>query len=131
MLAEMFPLTHPRYKSFATSAHGWDSILQFLPTRFAMLLMWLAMCFTAGASPRKAVQAWQHTSTALLPVRMAAYGLGLSLGGAYHAGGIRRPDTWIGDGRAKLTSADLSRTLIWYGCSALLWLVVIASAYVF
>jgi adenosylcobinamide-phosphate synthase len=129
--AEMFPLTHPRFHSFALIAHRLDTMLQFIPTRFAMLLMWLGLCFTAGGSARKARIAWQNPTTVVLPVRMAAYGFGLSLGGAYYAGGVKRPDAWIGDGRAKLTSSDLSRALIWVGCSALLWLVVISSAYVF
>ncbi len=133
MASDMFPLTHPRTRAFAASAHFWDNLFQALPARFALILMWPALLFVPSASAREATRAWTRLpseakiSTTNLPVRLAAYGLRISLGGPGDTGGIHRPEPWIGQGKAKLVSSDLTRALIWYGCCGLLWLVCITT----
>ena len=85
--ADRFPLTHPRTRAFGAPAHFWDGLFQAVPTRLAILLMWPALAFVPSASLLEARQAWGRfpaepkVSAANLPLRLAAYGLRLSLGG--------------------------------------------------
>jgi adenosylcobinamide-phosphate synthase len=128
LCADMFPHTHARYRAFSLSMHRWDRFFHVVPTRLAVLAMWPGLLCVPQSSVRQAVQAFTRkpaeapVTTATLPVRLAAYGLGISLGGPYVAGGIHRPEPWIGSGRAMLTMKDISRTLIWYSASAVIWL---------
>jgi adenosylcobinamide-phosphate synthase len=130
-LADMLPPSHVRTRAFATSIHRADIFLQMIPVRLALLIQWSALLFVPNASVVHAAGAWTQKNaepsitTHNLPIRLAAYGLDVSLGGDYRVGSVVRPEPWIGTGRAKLSSKDLSRCVIWYGVSVLIWMAII------
>ncbi len=135
LLVDLWPMSHMRYRAFASVAHFWDRLVQAVPVRLALLMQWPALLFVPKARLSGGTQALSRkpgeppVTTRTLPLRLVAYGLGLSLGGSYIADGRKRPEPWIGDGRARLENTDLSRALIWYACCVGLWLVFITGVY--
>ncbi len=135
-MSDMMPASHPHYRAFSAAAHFWDRMMQAIPVRLAMPLLWIGLIFVPRASLGKALQAFSTpkaaeapSNTRTLPLRLAAYGLHISLGGTRMVGGISRPDPWIGDGKARLDKSDLSRCLLWVVCSIGLYFTVISGCY--
>jgi adenosylcobinamide-phosphate synthase len=127
-LSDLFPQSHKRYRSFANAAHFWDKAMQLVPVRFSMIILWLGVFFVPKGRVRQVVQAFTRQpaepaiTTRNLPVRFAAYAFGWSLAGPRPVDGVIRPDSWIGNGKARLDNTDLSRALLWAGCNVGLWL---------
>jgi cobalamin biosynthesis protein CobD/CbiB len=135
-VVDLFPISHTRYRSYAASAYFFDSILHILPTRLSLMLLGCAMWLTPSTSARSGWNVLMHdpsndptTGINTLPMRMVAYGFGFALGGTGHAGGVALRSAWIGTGKSRLELSDLYRVIVWYGITALLWLVLVTVCY--
>ena len=123
----------PRHHAFGMAAAKLDDLLNFIPARLSGLLLALAALFTPTASPVKALtvmirDAKNHSSpNAGWPEGAVAGALGFALAGPRRYGGTMVEDEWIGDGRARLKPADISRTLYLYVVACLLQVMGIAS----
>ncbi len=126
MLADMFPIQH--YRAFVGMPYLIGKLLFTIPIHLASLLMWCALLFVPHARVNGGLKAFQHQRAGAVPVKLAAYGLGYALGGAYVHDSMGHYGAWVNeDGKARLETKDLTRTLLWYAYSAAIWVLVITA----
>ena len=126
-----------RHEDFGWATARLDDALNLIPARLSALLIALAAALQRDGDPGGALRAaWRdapkHKSVnAGWPEAAAAGALGLRLNGPKRYWGELRNDAWMGDGRARASSADLRRALALYrrawtllGALALLGLVI-------
>ena len=125
-LDSMIGYRTPRYLQFGWASARLDDVANLIPARLAGLIMALAVTFTPGGNPMKAVatmksDARNHPSpNSGWPEAAMAGGLGLALGGPRtYQGGIVEGQ-WIGDGRAKAMPGDIDRALITFFAACLI-----------
>jgi cobalamin biosynthesis protein CobD/CbiB len=134
-LCDMFPTTIAKNRSFVTAFHFWDKAMQLVPVRLGIVFLWCGMLFVPKARPLRAMRAFKRNdaeaplTTRTICTRLCAYALHFSLAGPYIVQGMKRPDLWIGSGKARLDSTDLARVLWWYWCSVAIWLAAITACY--
>jgi adenosylcobinamide-phosphate synthase len=110
----------PRYRSFGWAAARLDDVLNFIPARLSGLLLAVAAGLTPQARAGAALRimrrdAGKHRSpNAGWPEAAIAGALGLALAGPRRYPDRIVEDPWIGDGRARVTSADIYRALLIY-----------------
>jgi len=110
----------PRHEAFGWAAARLDDLVNLPASRLAVLWLLLAAACTPGASARSAWRAVRrdarhHRSpNAGWPEAAMAGALGLRLAGPRIYGTTRVEDSWMGDGRAEATTADLRRALALY-----------------
>lgn len=115
-----------RHERFGLTAATLDDALNALPARLAALLLALAAPFIGtgtggGAFRALARDARRHPSLNMgWPIAAMAGALGLSLGGPHRDGGVVITEAWIGDGRARVTAADIGRALALYAVAGLI-----------
>lgn len=121
-----------RYRAFGWAASAMHHALQWLPARFASLLLILAALLVPGSKPLGALRAlWRdrgktgesHEGWVL---STAAGALAIALAGPQRvADGVTR-DAWVGSGTAKVGLAHLRRAM-WLASVAtlLLWLATV------
>lgn len=109
-----------RYRYFGMAAARLDDVLNLAPARLAGLLICAAALFAPGANPARAFKtmmrdARKHRSpNAGWAEAPMAGALGLSLAGPRRYVDHIVEDPWIGDGRARVTAADIHRALYIY-----------------
>jgi adenosylcobinamide-phosphate synthase len=110
----------PRYRSFGWAAARLDDALNFVPARLSGLLLAAAAGLTPQAHGSTALRimlrdAGKHRSpNAGWPEAAIAGALDLALAGPRRYPERVVEDPWIGDGRARATSADMYRALLVY-----------------
>ena len=128
----------PRYRSFGWAAARLDDLLNLLPARLSGLFLATAAALTPQAQSGAALRvmlrdAGKHRSpNAGWPEAAIAGALDLALAGPRRYPERVVEDPWIGDGRARATTADMYRALLVYviacGLQAaiilILWLAV-------
>lgn len=125
-LDSMIGHLNPRYRAFGTFAARLDTAMNFLPARFAALIVGVAAAFAPDGRPLAAFRvmirdARKHKSVnAGWPEGAAAGGLGLALAGPRQYHGLQVNDPWIGDGRARATAGDIRRGLFLFAVACLL-----------
>ncbi|NET71277.1 MAG: hypothetical protein F6K62_10220 [Sphaerospermopsis sp. SIO1G2] len=134
---EAWPASHKRYRAFTLYLRWWYHLLYAVPTRIAFLCQWIALLMVPQSFFSGGVQALlprgleAAMTTVTMPLRLCAYGLKVSLGGPYQAGGEMRKERWIGQGRARVIRADVTRARLWYGCSCLLWMITLSLVFLY
>jgi adenosylcobinamide-phosphate synthase len=114
----------PKYLAFGWAGARFEDALHWIPARLAAVLIWLAALILpgahAGASIRATLRdAGKHRSpNAGWPAAAAAGALGLALGGPRCSAGTIIDEAWLGDGRARVTVADIGRALVLYAAAA-------------
>jgi adenosylcobinamide-phosphate synthase len=126
----------PKYLEFGGAAARFDDVLNWIPARLTGFLI----CFAAlglpeakaGAALKTMLRdAKKHRSpNAGWPEAAAAGALGLALGGPRRYGGAVQNEPWLGDGRARATTADMAAALALYLAAAALFaaLLLVAAA---
>ena len=125
-LDSMIGYRNPQYVYFGWASARLDDWANLIPARLAGLIMTLAVTFTPGGNPLKALStmrndARNHPSpNSGWPEAAMAGGLGLALGGprTYQGGVIE--GQWIGTGRAKAQAGDIDRALITFVAACLI-----------
>jgi adenosylcobinamide-phosphate synthase len=126
----------PRHLQFGWAAARLDDLLNLVPARLAALLLALAALATPQAQALPALRvmlrdAAKHRSpNAGWPEAAAAGALDLALAGPRRYHGQVVNDPWLGDGRARATTADINRALRLYLTACVLQWVLVAVAYV-
>jgi adenosylcobinamide-phosphate synthase len=114
----------PHYLYFGWAAARFDDVLNWIPARLTGLLVCLAALISPGAKSFGALRimlkdARKHRSlNAGWPEAAAAGALGLALGGPRRYGGAMLNEPWLGDGRARVTVADIGAALQLYAVAA-------------
>lgn len=109
-----------RYADFGRAAARFDDVLNLIPSRLSAVWLILAAATMRDATARGAWRvvrrdARRHRSpNAGWPEAAMAGALGLRLGGPRVYGDSVVADSWLGDGRADATLADLDRALRLY-----------------
>jgi adenosylcobinamide-phosphate synthase len=121
----------PRYLQFGWAAARFDDLLNLVPARLSGVLLALAALATPRAQPLPALRimlrdAKKHRSpNAGWPEAAAAGALDLALSGPRRYHGQVVNDPWLGEGRARATTADINRALRLYLAACVLqWLLV-------
>jgi adenosylcobinamide-phosphate synthase len=117
-----------RWRAFGWAAARADDLANLVPARLAAILL----CVAGGGGWRIMVRdAGRHASPNAGWTEAAMAGaLGLRLAGPVAYDGVMHGKSWIGDGRAEATSADIRRALRLYVCAcALLWLIAGGTAW--
>ena len=120
-----------RHARFGQTAARLDDALNAIPARLAALLLALAAPFV-DASLRGAAKAMVRDGGKAAsfnmgwPTAAMAGALGLALGGPHRDGGVVITEPWIGDGRARATSADIGRALGLYAVAGLILALLVA-----
>lgn len=130
-LDSMIGHLNDRYRAFGEAAARLDTAVNYLPARLSGLLLATAAAIAPGGNPAAALRAMRrdaagHRSVnAGWPEAAAAGALGLALAGPRRYGGTVVNDPWIGNGRARATTADIARALYLYviACTILAALV--------
>lgn len=110
----------PRYRSFGWAAARLDDLLNLIPARLSGLLLAAAALLTPQARAGAALHimlrdAGKHRSpNAGWPEAAIAGALDLALAGPRRYPERIVEDPWIGDGRARATTADMYRALLIY-----------------
>ena len=126
----------PRYLQFGWAAARLDDLLNLVPARLSAVLLALAALATPRAQALPAMRitlrdARKHRSpNAGWPEAAAAGALDLALAGPRRYHGHVVNDPWLGDGRARATTADINRALRLYATACLLMWALAAAAYV-
>lgn len=131
-LDSMIGYTTPRHRHFGRVAARLDDVMNWIPARFAAMLIVLAALFVPEARPGSAVRivrryARRHRSpNAGWPEAAVAGALGLRLSGprVYH--GILAVEPWIGEGRQELGPEDIDLALELVGTAQVLLLALTA-----
>jgi adenosylcobinamide-phosphate synthase len=112
----------PRWRAFGWAAARIDDGANFVPARLSGVLLCIA---GAGGFDILRRDARKHASpNAGWPEAAMAGALGLRLAGPITYDGVTQIKPWIGDGRADVTAADISRALIVYRRACLLlWII--------
>ena len=125
-LDSMVGYRSPHYLHFGWASARLDDVANLLPARLAGLIMSLAVIFSPGGNPFKALttmksDARRHPSpNSGWPEAAMAGGLGLALGGPRtYQGGIVEGQ-WIGSGRAMAQAFDIERALITFIAACLI-----------
>ncbi len=124
----------PRYLAFGWAAARFDDLLNFVPARLAALFLGiaaLALPETSGSDGFTAMlrDGQKHRSpNAGWPEAAAAGALGLALGGPRRYGGALVEDSWLGEGRARATTADIARALRLYTAACLAQATLVLAA---
>jgi adenosylcobinamide-phosphate synthase len=126
----------PRYLYFGWAAARLDDALNWIPARLTAALICLAALVLPGARSVEGVRtvladASKHRSpNAGWPEAAAAGALGLALGGPRRYLGTVMNAPWLGEGRARVTVADIGQALKLYAAAAacLAVLLLIAAA---
>jgi adenosylcobinamide-phosphate synthase len=114
----------PKYLYFGWAAARFDDGLNWIPARLTAALICLAALILPGARSAEAartalVDAKKHRSpNAGWPEAAAAGALGLALGGPRRYAGAVMNEPWLGDGRARVTVADIGAALQLYVAAA-------------
>ena len=116
-----------RYRHFGKAAARLDDVMNFIPARITALLYALAAALTMGtrAGRRTLLTAWRdarkHVSpNAGWPEAAMAGALAIRLGGPRSYAGRVVEFPWLGDGRARLSKADIAKALTFH--EHMLWL---------
>jgi adenosylcobinamide-phosphate synthase len=110
----------PRYRSFGWAAARLDDLVNLVPARLAGALIAAAAALVPKAQAGPALRAMlrdagKHRSpNAGWPEAAMAGALGLALAGPRRYADRVVADPWIGDGRARVTPADMQRALLVY-----------------
>jgi len=120
-----------RHERFGLTAAKLDDALNAIPVRLAGVLLALAAPFVGaslgGAGKTMLRDGGKHASFNMgWPVAAMAGALGLSLGGPHRDGGVVITEPWIGDGRARATTADIGRALAVYAVAGLMLIGLVA-----
>ncbi|HEY3918566.1 MAG TPA: adenosylcobinamide-phosphate synthase CbiB [Stellaceae bacterium] len=114
----------PRYLNFGWAAARFDDALNWIPARLTAALICLAALVLPGARAGQTLRtaladARKHRSpNAGWPEAAAAGALGLALGGPRRYLGTVMDEPWLGDGRARVTIADIGVALKLYLATA-------------
>jgi adenosylcobinamide-phosphate synthase len=114
----------PKYLYYGWAAARLDDALNWIPARLTAALICVAALFLPGARPGEAARAAladarKHRSpNAGWPEAAAAGALGLALGGPRRYLGTVMNEPWLGEGRARLTVADIGAALKLYLAAA-------------
>jgi adenosylcobinamide-phosphate synthase len=125
-LDSMIGHRNPRYAAFGAIAARLDTAMNFLPARFAGLVIAIAAAFAPHGKPFAALRtilrdSHKHKSVnAGWPEAAAAGALGLALAGPRQYDGVMVDDPWIGDGRARVNSDDIRRALFLFVLACLI-----------
>jgi adenosylcobinamide-phosphate synthase len=127
---------HPsaRYADFGAFAARLDTAANFVPARLAALIIAAAAAVVPQGSPAASLKtmlrdARKHRSVnAGWPEAAAAGALGLALAGPRRYGADLVNDSWIGDGRARVTTADMRRALYLFVAACLVLAALIVAA---
>jgi adenosylcobinamide-phosphate synthase len=125
----------PRYREFGLAAAKLDDAMSYLPARLAATTIALAAIVVPRAKAIEAVRtmsrdAHKHRSlNAGWPEAAMAGALGIALAGPRQYAETVVKDEWIGDGRARVTAADIRRALhlLVTGCALVIGLVTIVA----
>ncbi len=127
----------PKYLYFGWAAARLDDALNWIPARLTALLIGLAALVLPGARAGAAIRtaladARKHRSlNAGWPEAAAAGALGIALGGPRRYAGTVMNEPWLGEGRARVTIADIGSALTLYiaagSCLAALLLLALAA----
>ena len=125
-LDSMIGYRSPHYLYFGWASARLDDAANLIPARLSGLIMALAVIFTPGGNPIKALltmksDARSHPSpNSGWPEAAMAGGLGLALGGprSYQGGVVE--GQWIGSGRARAQTGDIDRALITFIAACLI-----------
>ncbi len=126
----------PRYLAFGWAAARFDDLLNYVPARLAALFLGTAALALpeTSASGGFAVMlrdGRKHRSpNAGWPEAAAAGALGLALGGPRRYGGDLVEGAWLGEGRARATTADIARALRLYTAACLVEATLVLAALV-
>ncbi len=124
-LDEAIGLRAPRYEHFGMTAARLDDALNFLPARLTGGLIALSAAFLGSAAPLAAFRTmirdarYHRSLNAGWPEAAMAGALGLALGGPYQDGAMTVREVWIGQGRARVTAADIGRALALHAVTCL------------
>jgi len=110
----------PRHRSFGWAAARLDDVLNAIPAPLSGLLLVITAAFTKSGRAGRALRIMlrdgrkHHSPNAGWPESAMAGALGLALAGPrrYSEGVVA--DTWLGDGTARATTADIVRALQLY-----------------
>ena len=124
----------PKYLHFGWAAARLDDLLNWIPARLTAVLICLAALVLPGAHALDALRtaladARKHRSlNAGWPEAAAAGALGLALGGPRRYLGTVMNEPWLGEGRARLTVADIGAALKLYLAAAACFAALLAIA---
>jgi len=131
-LDSMIGHRNARYIDFGAFAARLDTAANFVPARLAALIIAAAAAVAPQGSPAASLKtmlrdARKHRSVnAGWPEAAAAGALGLALAGPRRYGTELVNDPWIGDGRARVTPADMRRALYLFVAACLVHAALIA-----
>lgn len=114
------------YRAFGWASARLDDVMNWLPARLAGLIIAFAALFAAKGNPWRALttmarDARHHPSpNSGWPEAAFAGALGLALGGPRKYPGLVVDQKWIGQGRARLTVADMDRALHLFSAACLI-----------
>lgn len=115
-LDSMVGYKNERYKDFGWCSARLDDVLNYIPARLTIALLWFALCVTKH-SPRRAYRtmrqdARKHPSpNSGIPESMIAGALGVQLGGLNFYGGVASFRATMGEAIRPLESTDIVRTV--------------------
>jgi adenosylcobinamide-phosphate synthase len=116
----------PRHQAFGRVAARLDTAANFIPARLSAAILAIAAACVPGGRPWAAFvtalrDGHKHRSVnAGYPEAAAAGALDLALGGPRRYGGEVVNDSWLGQGRAQATIADMRRALLLYVVACLI-----------
>jgi len=134
-LDSMIGHSSPRYLQFGWAAARFDDLLNLVPARLSGLLLAAAAVAVPEAHVAPAFRvmlrdAGKHRSpNAGWPEAATAGALDLALAGPRRYEGVVVNDPWLGDGRARATTADIGRALRLYIIACLLQALLVLAAY--
>ena len=126
----------PRYLYFGRFAARLDDAANWIPARISGLILVLASFIAPGARPGAALRtmfrdAGKHRSpNAGWPEAATAGALDLALAGPRRYPEMVVNDPWVGDGRARATTADIRAALRLYVVGCLIDAALVAGALV-
>lgn len=121
-----------RHHSFGLTARSLERVLNYLPSRWAGLLIAAACIFVPQTHPAKALSTLLNHRTYIRPPRKGAPiaatagALGITLGGPRSVQGYLVKDAWVGNGTAKATLQHLRLNLFLYAIACLINLALIS-----
>jgi adenosylcobinamide-phosphate synthase len=124
----------PRQSAFGFAARRLDDVLTLIPALIAGLLFVIAALFAPSANPLRALRTWladvgaRAGAAAGRAEGAVAGALGLSLGGPRPYDDGLQPGNWIGEGRARTTTADIRRAVLLATVMALVFAALAAAA---
>jgi adenosylcobinamide-phosphate synthase len=125
-LDSMVGYKNDKYRAFGWASARLDDVLNWVPARLSGLIVALAACFAAKGNPWRALKtmatdARHHPSpNSGWPEAAFAGALGIALGGPRKYPGLVVDQKWIGQGRARLTVADMDRALHLFSAACLI-----------